>query len=101
MEQNQLPPIKRIDKAEWEISKDYKQGMKVPARIFATEKILKDMDFTVYDQITNVANLPGIINYAMCMPDGHSGYGFPIGGVAAFDAENGVISPGGIGFDFG
>jgi len=73
--------------------------MKVPARIFATEKILKDMDFTVYDQITNVANLPGIINYAMCMPDGHSGYGFPIGGVAAFDTENGVISPGGIGFD--
>lgn len=71
MEERQLPPIKRVDKAEWEISKDYKQGMKVPARIFATEKILKDMDFTVYDQITNVANLPGIINYAMCMPDGH------------------------------
>ena len=99
MEEQRLPPLKRIDKAEWEISKDYKQGMKVPARIFATEKILKDMDFTVYDQITNVANLPGIINYAMCMPDGHSGYGFPIGGVAAFDTENGVISPGGIGFD--
>jgi len=99
MEEQKLPPLKRIGKAEWEIGKDYKQGMNVPARIFATEKILKDMDFTVYDQITNVANLPGIINYAMCMPDGHSGYGFPIGGVAAFDTEKGVISPGGIGFD--
>ena len=99
MEEQKLPPLKRIDKAEWEISRDYKQGMNVPARIFATEKLLKDMDFTVYDQITNVANLPGIINYAMCMPDGHSGYGFPIGGVAAFDAEKGVISPGGVGFD--
>ncbi len=99
MEPNQLPPIKRLDKAEWEITKDYKQGMHVPVKIFATEKILKEMDFTVYDQITNVATLPGIINYAMCMPDGHSGYGFPIGGVAAFDTEKGVISPGGIGFD--
>ena len=99
MEGRRLPPIKRIDKAEWEISKDYKEGMRVPARIFATEKLLKDMDYTVFEQITNVAALPGIINHAMCMPDGHSGYGFPIGGVAAFDAENGVISPGGIGFD--
>jgi tRNA-splicing ligase RtcB (3'-phosphate/5'-hydroxy nucleic acid ligase) len=97
--EQKLPPLKQVDKAEWEISKDYKQGMNVPARIFATNKILKDMDFSVYDQITNVANLPGIIKYAMCMPDGHSGYGFPIGGVAAFDSEKGVISPGGIGFD--
>ncbi|MBI2651756.1 RtcB family protein [Candidatus Woesearchaeota archaeon] len=99
MEQNKLPSIKRVDKAEWIIEKDYKQGMKVPAKIFATEKIVKEMDFSVYEQITNVATLPGIINYAMCMPDGHSGYGFPIGGVAAFDTEKGVISPGGIGFD--
>ena len=98
MEQN-LPPIKRVDKAEWIIEPKYKNGMQVPAKIFATEKLLKDMDLTVYDQITNVATLPGIINYSMCMPDGHSGYGFPIGGVAAFDTEKGVISPGGIGFD--
>ena len=61
--------LKKISEYEWEIPKH--GGMRVPARIFATEKILKDMDFTVYDQITNVANLPGIINYAMCMPDGH------------------------------
>jgi tRNA-splicing ligase RtcB (3'-phosphate/5'-hydroxy nucleic acid ligase) len=97
--EQKLPPLKRVDNAEWEIPITYKQGMNVPAKIFATEKILKDMDFSVYDQITNVANLPGIINHAMCMPDGHSGYGFPIGGVAAFDSEKGVISPGGIGFD--
>ena len=58
------------------------------------------MDFGVFDQISNVATLPGIVNHAYCMPDGHWGYGFPIGGVAAFDVENeGVISPGGIGFD--
>ncbi len=58
------------------------------------------MDDAVYDQVTNVATLPGIVKYALCMPDGHFGYGFPIGGVAAMDAEaGGVISPGGIGFD--
>ncbi|HUJ70439.1 MAG TPA: RtcB family protein, partial [Syntrophorhabdales bacterium] len=59
-----------------------------------------EMDDAVYDQVTNVATLPGIVKYALCMPDGHFGYGFPIGGVAAMDAEEGgVISPGGIGFD--
>jgi len=57
------------------------------------------MDKGVFEQITNVACLPGIQKYALCMPDGHWGYGFPIGGVAAFDTENGIISPGGIGFD--
>ncbi|VVB81229.1 tRNA-splicing ligase RtcB [uncultured archaeon] len=57
------------------------------------------MDLTVYDQLTNVACLPGIHDRALCMPDAHSGYGFPIGGVAAFDPDDGVISPGGIGFD--
>ena len=69
--EEKLPPLKRVDKAEWLIEKNYKQGMQVPAKIFATEKLLKDMDLTVYDQIANVATLPGIINYAMCMPDGH------------------------------
>jgi tRNA-splicing ligase RtcB len=73
--------------------------MQVPARIYGTEKLIHDMDHAVYDQITNVATLPGITKYALCMPDGHFGYGFPIGGVAAMDAEEGVISPGGIGFD--
>ena len=77
----------------------YKEGMRVPARIYATEKLLGEMDDGVFDQVTNAASLPGILNYAFCMPDGHWGYGFPIGGVAAMDAETGVISPGGIGFD--
>ena len=94
-----LPKFKRISEVVWEISKDYKTGMLVPARVYATEKLLKEMEPVVFDQTTNVACLPGIVKYAICLPDGHSGYGFPIGGVAAFDYENGIISPGGIGFD--
>ena len=77
----------------------YKPGMLVPARIYATERLLLEMDEGVFEQVTNVATLPGIVDYAFCMPDGHWGYGFPIGGVAAFDPRSGVISPGGIGFD--
>jgi tRNA-splicing ligase RtcB len=94
------PSFRKIDDYIWEIGTDYKQGMLVPARMFASEGLLNQMDNTVFDQITNVATLPGIVKYAYCMPDGHSGYGFPIGGVAAMDInDNGVISPGGIGFD--
>lgn len=94
------PQFKKITDYIWEIGTDYKPGMQVPARIYASEKLINNMDLHVYDQITNVATLPGIVNYAYCMPDGHSGYGFPIGGVAAMDINNGgVISPGGIGFD--
>jgi tRNA-splicing ligase RtcB len=91
--------IVRIDEALWEIPTSYKDAMAVPARIYATEKLLVSMDEGVIEQITNVATLPGIIDYAFCMPDGHWGYGFPIGGAAAFDTEKGIISPGGIGFD--
>ncbi|NTV42262.1 MAG: RtcB family protein, partial [Syntrophobacteraceae bacterium] len=94
-----MKELKKISDTIWEIPKTYKEGMRVPARIFATEKLLKEMDDGVIEQVTNVATLPGIINYAYCMPDGHWGYGFPIGGVAAMDPETGVISPGGIGFD--
>jgi len=91
--------IERVSETIWEIPMSYKEGMRVPARIYATEGLLKEMDDAVYEQITNVATLPGITRYALCMPDGHFGYGFPIGGVAAMDTERGVISPGGIGFD--
>ncbi len=91
--------IIKISDYIWEIPKSEKEGMLVPARIYATEKLLHEMDAGVFEQVTNVACLPGIQKYAYCMPDGHLGYGFPIGGVAAFSAENGVISPGGIGFD--
>lgn len=91
---------KKVSDTIWEIPVAYKEGMQVPARIYATEKLIQDIDEGVIDQITNVAALPGITKYALCMPDGHFGYGFPIGGVAAMDVERGgVISPGGIGFD--
>lgn len=76
-----------------------KPGMRVPARILSSESLIAGIDAGVIDQISNVACLPGIQRYALCMPDAHRGYGFPIGGVAAFDAAEGVISPGGIGFD--
>ncbi len=91
--------IRKVSDTVWEIPASYKEGMRVPARIYATEKLLREMDDGVFDQVTNVATLPGIRRYAYCMPDGHWGYGFPIGGVAVMDAEEGVISPGGIGFD--
>ena len=92
--------LQKVSDTIWELPATYKQGMRVPARIIATEKLVREMDEAVYQQISNVATLPGIARYALCMPDGHSGYGFPIGGVAAMDVhEGGVISPGGIGFD--
>jgi len=94
-----MEALKKINDSLWEIPLNRKYGMRVPARIYASEKLLRDMEGAVFTQITNVACLPGIVNYAFCLPDGHSGYGFPIGGAAAFDPETGIISPGGIGFD--
>jgi len=89
----------RIAEALWEIPPSAKRGMRVPARICATDELFAQLDGGVFEQVTNVAMLPGVVNYALCMPDGHWGYGFPIGGVAAMDPDTGVISPGGIGFD--
>jgi len=94
-----MASLKKISEVIWELPVSYKSGMRVPARVYATEKLVNHMEEAVFDQISNVATLPGVTSYAMCMPDGHSGYGFPIGGVAAMDPESGVISPGGIGFD--
>jgi len=91
--------ITQVDEAVWEIPSSAKPGMRVPARLFATRALLDQMDDAVFEQITNVAMLPGIVGQAICMPDGHWGYGFPIGGLAAMDPDTGVISPGGIGFD--
>lgn len=96
------PPkdLKKINDFTWELPSSYKKGMLVPARIIATKELIDSMDVGVFNQVSNVACLPGIQKFAYCMPDGHWGYGFPIGGVAAFDPEQGgVISPGGIGFD--
>ena len=74
--------------------------MKVPGQIFASRELVEEMDHKVYEQVSNVACLPGIQRYSMAMPDAHWGYGFPIGGVAAFDPEEGgVVSVGGVGFD--
>ncbi|MEM2948746.1 MAG: RtcB family protein [Candidatus Anstonellales archaeon] len=89
--------FKEIGKATWEFKEE---GMRVPGIIFATEKMLEQMkkDRTIW-QLKNVAGLPGIVKHALLMPDGHEGYGFPIGGVAAFPAEDGIVSPGGVGYD--
>ncbi len=90
--------LRKISDAIWEIPKS--GNMRVPARIYATEKLL---DAILQDngpqQAVNVAHLPGIVGYSLAMPDMHWGYGFPIGGVAAFDAQDGIISPGGVGYD--
>jgi tRNA-splicing ligase RtcB len=88
----------RRSEYEWEIPQ---QGaMRVPAVIYASEALMRDMDHKVYDQAMNVAMLPGIVKASYAMPDAHWGYGFPIGGVAAFDPEEGgVVSAGGVGFD--
>jgi len=86
------------DETCWEIPP--KGAMRVPAIIYADAQLLQDMDQKVYEQISNVATLPGIVEAAYAMPDAHWGYGFPIGGVAAFDPDQGgVVSAGGVGFD--
>ncbi|MFP4612652.1 MAG: RtcB family protein [Spirochaetaceae bacterium] len=82
-----------------EIPTDYRACMQVPVHVYATGALLGSMEDGVFEQAANVACLPGIVGHSFCMPDGHVGYGFPIGGAAAFDADTGVISPGGIGFD--
>ena len=88
----------RLDETSWQI--DPVGAMRVPAIIYADEDLIRAMDDKVYEQATNVAKLPGIVKASYAMPDAHWGYGFPIGGVAAFDAERGgVISAGGVGFD--
>jgi tRNA-splicing ligase RtcB (3'-phosphate/5'-hydroxy nucleic acid ligase) len=91
--------VRPVSDCLWEIPASAKAGMLVPARIYASDALLRQMDAGVFEQVTNVACLPGIVRAALCMPDGHWGYGFPIGGVAAFRSDVGVISPGGIGFD--
>jgi tRNA-splicing ligase RtcB len=90
--------LKRVDKLLWEIPKA--GDMNVPGEIFASEELIEEMDEKVREQVTNVACLPGIQCASISMPDAHWGYGFPIGGVAAFDPEEGgIISMGGVGFD--
>ena len=88
----------RVDATTWRIEPT--GAMRVPAIIYADEQLIRDMDDKVYEQAVNVAMLPGIVTASYAMPDAHWGYGFPIGGVAAFEAERGgVVSAGGVGFD--
>ncbi|MCX8109485.1 MAG: RtcB family protein, partial [Verrucomicrobiae bacterium] len=88
----------RVGQAVWEIPKT--GDMRVPARIYATAEMMESIrSDPAAQQAANVACLPGIVGVSLAMPDIHCGYGFPIGGVAAFDAKEGVISPGGVGYD--
>src|SRR6516165_8700421 len=93
-----LARFTQIDPTTWRVEPS--GAMRVPAIIYADEDLIRDMDDKVYDQAVNVATLPGIVQASYAMPDAHWGYGFPIGGVAAFDPDRGgVISAGGVGFD--
>ncbi|HPR47444.1 MAG TPA: RtcB family protein, partial [Spirochaetota bacterium] len=94
-----MKDLNKIHDCLYEMPRTFRPDMKVPGRIYASEELLSSMDSAVFSQLANVCTLPGIVKYALCMPDGHSGYGFPIGGAAAMDPDRGVISPGGIGFD--
>ncbi len=92
--------LTKIDDYHWEIPQSYKAGMRVPGLIYASQEMLESIkQEQVLEQVANVAFLPGIINFSMAMPDIHWGYGFPIGSVAAMDIKDGVISPGGVGYD--
>ncbi|HVP31654.1 MAG TPA: RtcB family protein, partial [Myxococcota bacterium] len=93
------PSLQRVGPATFELGLGFRPGMRVPVRIFGSEKLVAEMDDQVFVQAANVATLPGIVEASLAMPDAHWGYGFPIGGVAAMDEATGVISPGGIGFD--
>ncbi|RTL84078.1 MAG: RtcB family protein [Hyphomicrobiales bacterium] len=93
-----LSRLEKLSDSAWRLAPT--GGMRAPAIIYATEGLVAEMDDKVLEQIANVAKLPGVVRAAYAMPDAHWGYGFPIGGVAAFDAEQGgVVSAGGVGFD--
>lgn len=93
-------PLEQLTEYTWRIPQKYRPGMRVPGLVLADAGLLEKMrtDRTL-EQCSNVAHLPGIYKYSITLPDGHEGYGFPIGGVAATDYENGVVSPGGVGYD--
>ena len=90
--------LNRLEDYLWEIPRQ--GGMRVPGRIYASEKLMAGLKLdNSLRQVMNVAHLPGIVGYSLAMPDIHWGYGFPIGGVAAISVDDGVISPGGVGYD--
>jgi len=90
----------KVSEVEYEIPKGAKEGMRVPVKIYANEQLLQKMlEDRTLDQAVNVAHLPGVQKFSIVLPDGHEGYGFPIGGVAATSFDDGVVSPGGVGYD--
>ena len=92
--------LTKIDDYRWKIPEDYKTGMRVPGLIYASKEMLDSMrEEQTPEQVANVAFLPGIVGCSLAMPDIHWGYGFPIGGVAAMSIKDGVVSPGGVGYD--
>lgn len=91
--------LNKVRDCVWEISTSYKKGMRVPGRVYLDDEAIKTVEKGALDQVANVACLPGIQKFSIGLPDIHFGYGFSIGGVGAFDARTGVISPGGVGFD--
>ncbi len=95
-----MSDLSRIDDVTWEIPADARPDMRVPARLFADEELLAaiEQDQSL-EQLQNVATLPGIVDAALAMPDIHQGYGFPVGGLAATELPDGVVSPGGVGYD--
>jgi len=93
-------PLQRLDPFRWQIPASYQEGMHVPGVVYADDELIQQiLNDNALQQVANVATLPGIVGNSLGMPDIHWGYGFPVGGVAATDAETGVVSPGGIGFD--
>lgn len=93
-------PLRQIDPFRWSIPISYNAEMRVPGLVYADDELLQHIiDDNALHQVANVATLPGIVSHSLAMPDIHWGYGFPVGGVAATDADSGVVSPGGIGFD--
>mgnify|MGYP000848135378 FL=1 len=94
-----LTGINKIGDLEWEVPIGYVPEMRVPGRFFLSRELAETLEEGAVRQLANVATLPGIVKHSLAMPDIHWGYGFPIGGVAAFDMTEGIISPGGVGFD--
>jgi tRNA-splicing ligase RtcB len=90
---------RRIDSIRLEIPMGYKSGMRTKGIIYVDASLEKALETRAIDQVANVATLPGIVGPSLAMPDIHTGYGFAIGGVAAFDVDSGIISPGGVGYD--
>jgi tRNA-splicing ligase RtcB len=95
-----MSELVRVDETTWEIPASSRDDMRVPARVFADEEILSEIEGDLsLEQLQNVATLPGVVEAAIAMPDIHQGYGFPVGGIAATELPDGVVSPGGVGYD--